>query len=342
MCDYNHVGVTDRDCIHTNNCDNANSIQTVIVTTVLLDDNNDGGINYVCATSTKSTVDTVVDSTELASLRAMSVNPIMDTVVNSTKLTASDNNSKSRIDLSPNILSSSSWSLSSLTPSFLLSSSLLLLPSLLSPLLSNKFQLLATDFDINADHIDPDTDIEFSIVHQGCTLHLYLLPILYYDIQYLVEGNHINTANCECDNGVAEFTILHQGCALYLYVVPILYYDIQYLMGCNNINNTNCDNNNLRHSVVLLFLTPFLPIVMEKKKKIDYTSKIDIGDNNKALFVTTMNFQSSRSVIMIIKMVKNNQVQVCDDTLLMLVGGIYSTAGGVDASVYEMNASFHF
>ena len=176
----------------------------------------------------------------------------------------------------------------------------------------NQFQLLATDFDINADHIDPNTGIEFSIVHQGCTLYLYLLPILYYDIQYLVEGNHINTANCDCNNGIAEFTIIHQGCALYLYIVPILYYDIQYLMGCNNINHTNCYNN-LRHTVGLLFLPPFLPILIEKKKKIDNTSKNDVNDNNKTSFLTMMNSQSSRSMIMIVIMVKNNQLQVYDD-----------------------------
>ena len=122
----------------------------------------------------------------------------------------------------------------------------------------------------------------------------------------MVKCNHINTANCDCDNGMAEFTIVHQGCALYLYVIPILYYDIQYLMGCNSINNTNCDNNNLRHTVGLLFLPPFLPILMEKKKKIDNTSKIDVDDNNKTSFVTTMTSQSSCSMTMITIMVKNN------------------------------------
>ena len=85
-----------------------------------------------------------------------------------------------------------------------------------SPSSLNQFQLLATDF-------DPNIDIEFSIVHQGCTLYLYLLPILYYDIQYLVKCNHINTANCDCDNGIAEFTIVHHGCTLYLCIVTILY-----------------------------------------------------------------------------------------------------------------------
>ena len=74
---------------------------------------------------------------------------------------------------------------------FLLSLSLLLSSSLLSslllPLLLNNFQpTVATDFDINpeADHIDPDTDIEFTTVHHGCALYLYLLPILYLT-QYL-------------------------------------------------------------------------------------------------------------------------------------------------------------
>ena len=41
------------------------------------------------------------------------------------------------------------------------------------------------------------------------------------------------------------------------------------------------------------------------------------------------------SVTTSIIMVKNNQVQVCDDVLSMLVDGIYSTAGDVDyASFY--------
>ena len=203
----------------------------------------------------------------------------MDIVLESTKLTFPDNNLTSKIDLVPGINTtkvspidtndeqSPSISLPSLSLSFL---------SLLLPWLLNTFQLTATDFDINpeADHINPVNDITFIIVHQGCALYLYLLQIFYYDIQYLVECIHINTANCDCDNGIAQFNIVHHRCALYLYVVPKLYYDIQYLIGYNNINTTICDNNNL-HPTDGLF---FLQIIMEKK--IYNTSEIDVDDNN--------------------------------------------------------------
>ena len=141
---------------------------------------------------------------------------------------------------------------------------------LLSQLSLNKIQpLVAPDFSI-----DPATDIEFTIEHHGCTLYLYQLPILYADIQYLVECNYINTANYDCDNGIIEFTIVYHGFALYLYVVPILYYNIQYLIGCENINTTICDKNNSCHAAGLFCL----PIVMEKK--IVNTSTIDVDDNN--------------------------------------------------------------
>ena len=80
---------------------------------------------------------------------------------------------------------------------------------------------------INTANCDCDNGIaEFTIVHQECSLYLYLLPILYYDIKYLVECNHVNTVNYDYDNGMAEFTIVNQGYALCLYVVPILYYSI--------------------------------------------------------------------------------------------------------------------
>ena len=119
---------------------------------------------------------------------------------------------------------------------------------------------------------------KFTIRYNGCALHLYEVPILYYDIQYLIGCNNINTTNCDCDNGIAEFPIVYHRCSLYLYILPILYYDIQYLMGYNTINNTNCSNNNLS----------FLPIILEKKEMIDNTSKIDVDDNNlvsKVIFI---------------------------------------------------------
>ena len=54
-------------------------------------------------------------------------------------------------------------------------------------------------------------------------------------------------------------------------------------------------------------------------------------------FVTTKKLQSSLSVIMTILMVKNNQVQVCDDVLRMLFDGIYSTTGDVDYKSFHIN-----
>ena len=56
-------------------------------------------------------------------------------------------------------------------------------------------QTVAADFDI-----DPAIDIEFPIVHHGCALYLYVVPILYYDIQYLIGCNNINTNICDNNN----------------------------------------------------------------------------------------------------------------------------------------------
>ena len=54
----------------------------------------------------------------------------------------------------------------------------------------------ATNFDD-----DPDTVIEFTIVHHGCALYLYVVPILYYDIQYSSGCNRCNSINTiACDN----------------------------------------------------------------------------------------------------------------------------------------------
>ena len=116
----------------------------------------------------------------------------------------------------------------------------------------------------------PYTDIEFTIVHHGWALYLYLLPILYYDIQYLVGVYQIN---CDCDNIIAQCTIVHQRCVLYVYLVPILYYDTQYFTGCNHINRTICTHNNLCPTAGWFFF----PIVMVEQ--IDNTCKIS-DDNN--------------------------------------------------------------
>ena len=143
-------------------------------------------------------------------------------------------------------------------------------------------------------------------------------------------------------------------CALYSYLLPILYYNIQYFIGCDNINTTICDNNNSHSPAVLFFLS------IEMKKKIDNTSKID--DNNfgfdhctiiRCDYVNNMHthsydwipktkkdsskrLQSSLSMIMIITMVKNNQVHVCDNVLHMLDDGIYNTSRDVDYKPFHI------
>ena len=108
--------------------------------------------------------------------------------------------------------------------------------------------------------------------------------------------------------------------------------------------------NNTSNKAGLLFLLTII------EKKIDNTSKFD--DNNfglqcdyvnnipthssmlilkkkKASFVTTTNVKSFRFVVMIITMVKNNQIQVYDGVLHMLVDGIYSTGGDVDCESFQ-------
>ena len=149
-----------------------------------------------------------------------------------------------------------------------------------------------------------------------------VVPILYYDIQYLTGCYSINTTISDngnridnnCDHELVHYGVVYSYVHAY-YIVQLLLYNIQRSIGCNNSNSTNCDDNNSRHTAGLSSLS----IVMEQK--IDNT-----------------NLQSSRSVIMIIIIVKNNQVQVCDDVLHTLVDDIHSTAGDVDYIDYE---SFH-
>ena len=46
--------------------------------------------------------------------------------------------------------------------------------------IKNHYQyIVATD----DNDVDPDTVTAFTIVHHGCALYLYVVPIFYYDIQ---------------------------------------------------------------------------------------------------------------------------------------------------------------
>ena len=134
--------------------------------------------------------------------------------------------------------------------------------------------IVATGFDV-----DPDTVNKSPIVHQGCALYLYIVPILYCDIQYLMRCYNTNTTICDSDSN-PDCNFVHYG-VMYVYVysyayyiVQLLLYNIQRSIGCDNINTTICDNNNLCHAAGLLYL----PIVM--KKKIVSTSTINVDDNN--------------------------------------------------------------
>ena len=98
-----------------------------------------------------------------------------------------------------------------------LSSPSSLLPSSSLPSSLNQFRpTAAIDFDD-----DPNTIIEFTIVHHGCALYLYLVPILYYDIQYSIEYND-------------ELLLL---------------YNAQRSIGYKDVNTTVCDNNNIQRSI---------------------------------------------------------------------------------------------
>ena len=55
-----------------------------------------------------------------------------------------------------------------------------------------------------------------------------------------------------------------------------------------------------------------------------------------------MNFQSSRSMIMVIIKVKDNQVQVCDDDLHMLVDGTYSTVGDINNESFYIARKYNY
>ena len=104
---------------------------------------------------------------------------------------------------------------------------------------------------------DPDTVIEFTIVHHGCALYLYVVPILYYDIQYLLGCYSFNTTVCDSDNRIdstpVDQDLVHYG-VVYTYVyayyvVQLLLYNIQRSIGFNDINTTVCDNNNIQRSI---------------------------------------------------------------------------------------------
>ena len=128
--------------------------------------------------------------------------------------------------------------------------------------------IVITDFDVA-----PDTVIEFTILYHGCALYLYVVLILYDDIQYLMECDRSNTTICDkrnridsnCDHDLVHYGVVYVYVHAY-YVVQLLLYNIQRSSGCNNSNITNCDNNNLRYTAIKM------------AKKIDSIGIID--DNN--------------------------------------------------------------
>ena len=128
--------------------------------------------------------------------------------------------------------------------------------------------------------VDPDIVTEFTSVHHGCALYLYLVPILYYDIHYYlivcystntIIGDDENRVDGNVDHDLVHYGVVYTYVHVY-YVVQLLLYNIQRSIGCNNSNTTNCDDNNVRYTAGLFFLL----IVMEHK--IDNISKIN--DNN--------------------------------------------------------------
>ena len=80
----------------------------------------------------------------------------------------------------------------------------------------NNYQsIVAKDFDV-----DSDTVIEFTIVHHRCALYLYVVPILYYDIQYFIGLYSINTTICDDGKRIDsnyDHDLVHYG-VVYAYV----------------------------------------------------------------------------------------------------------------------------
>ena len=110
----------------------------------------------------------------------------------------------------------------------------------------------ATDFDD-----DPDNVIEFTIVHHGCALYLYIVPILYYDTQYLFGYYSFNTTIYVSDNRIdstpVDRDLVYYG-VVYTYVytynaVQLLIYNIQRSIGYKDINTSVSDNNNIQRSI---------------------------------------------------------------------------------------------
>ena len=117
-----------------------------------------------------------------------------------------------------------------------MSSTLILL--LYNNVKNNYQSIVTTDSDV-----DPATVTKFTIVHQGCALYLYVVPILYYDIQYLMGCYSIKTTICDsstmidssCDHNLVHYGVVYTYAHAY-YVVQLLLYNIQRSIGCNNSN----------------------------------------------------------------------------------------------------------
>ena len=87
----------------------------------------------------------------------------------------------------------------------------------------NNYQsIVATDFDVDSDIV-----IEFTSVHHGCALYLYVVPILYYDIQYLMGCYSINTIIYDGDNRIDSN---HDDCDLVHYGVVYAYVHAYYIV----------------------------------------------------------------------------------------------------------------
>ena len=161
-------------------------------------------------------------------------------------------------------------------------------------LLSNKFRpKVTTDFDID------NGTAELTIVHHGCTLYLYVVLILSYDIQYLVGCNSINTTICDNNNRVnsnLDHDLVYYGvvyASVYAYyVVQLLVYNIQRSIGGDNINTTYCDNSTAEFTIFYHWCVLYLYVI----PIIHYDMKYLIGCNN----INTTNCDNNNFIIDIV------------------------------------------
>ena len=161
------------------------------------------------------------------------------------------------------------------------------------------------------DIVNDDNGIaEFTIVHQGCTLYLYVVPILYYDIQYLFGCNNINTTICDNNNSHST------ACFFFL--------SIEMEKKIDNTGKIDDNKFGSDHCAIM---------------RCNYVNNIHIHSYDwipKTKKDSSRRLQSSLSMIMTITMVASNQVHVCDDVLYMLDNSIYNTPHDVDYKPFHI------